>query len=106
MLDPFSLKFSELVQWSPYLISSIIYLPYCTLQLKKVEEGLKLVGVPSKEQFDAITVKVEQVYKEWSAEASGQIPIREKIVSDFDQFLKTIDGCESESCVVQAHVVW
>lgn len=60
---------------------------------------MKLVGLPSKEQFDAITVKVEQVYMEWSAEACGQIPLREKIVSDFDQFLKTIDGCESESCV-------
>jgi len=70
------------------------------VQLKKVEEGLKLVGLPSKEQFDAITDKLEQVYKEWSAELCGQIPLREKIVSDFEQFLKTIEGCESESYVV------
>ena len=67
--------------------------------MKKIEEGLKLVGTPSKEQFDAITVKVEQVYLEWSAEACGQIPVREKIVSDFDLFLKTIDGCDGISCV-------
>ena len=68
-------------------------------QLKKVEEELKLVGSPNEEQFDAITVKLQQVYNEWSAEACGQLPVREKIVSDFQEFVQRIKGCEGSYCV-------
>lgn len=46
------------------------------------------------EQFDAITVKLQQVYDEWSAEASGQHAVRQKIVSDFQEFVQKIEGCE------------
>ena len=60
-----------------------------------MDEELKLVGSPNEEQFDAITVKLQQVYNEWSAEACGQLPVREKIVSDFQEFVQKITGCES-----------
>ena len=53
------------------------------------------MGSPNKEQLDAITVKLQQVYDEWSAEACGQQSVREKIVSDFQEFVQRIKGCES-----------
>ena len=56
------------------------------------------MGSPNEEQFDAITVKLQQVYNEWSAEACGQLPVREKIVSDFQEFVQKITGCESKRC--------
>ena len=62
--------------------------------MKKVEEALKLVGSPNEEQFEAITVKLKQVYDEWSAEACGQQTMREKIVSDFQEFVQQTKGCE------------
>ena len=79
--------------------------------MKKVEEALKLVGSPNEEQFDAITVKLQQVYDEWSAEACGQQTVREKIVSEFQEFVQSIKGCESNlsvhvysySCIILAH---
>ena len=52
------------------------------------------MGSPNEEQFDAITVKLQQVYDEWSAEACGQQTVREKIVSDFQEFVQSIEGCE------------
>ena len=52
------------------------------------------MGSPNKEQFDAITVKLQQVYEEWSAEASGQQTVREKVVSDFQEFVQQTKGCE------------
>ena len=63
-------------------------------QLKKVEERLKLVRSPNEEQFDVITAKLQEVYDEWSAEACGQQTVREKIVSDFQEFVQQTKGCE------------
>ena len=63
-------------------------------QLKKVEEELKLVGLPNEEQFDAITAKLQEVYDEQSAEACGQRTVREKIVFDFQEFVQQTKGCE------------
>ena len=53
------------------------------------------MGSPNEEQFDTITVKLQQVYDEWSAEACGQQTVREKIVSDFQEFVRSIKGCKS-----------
>ena len=53
------------------------------------------MGSPNKERFDAITAKLQEVYDEWSAEACGQQTTREKIVSDFQDFVQRIKGCES-----------
>ena len=53
------------------------------------------MGSPNEERFDAITVKLQQVYDEWSAEGCGQQTVREKIVSDFEEFVQSIKGCES-----------
>ena len=52
------------------------------------------MGSPNEEQFDAITVKLKQVYDEWSAEACGQQIVREKIVSEFQEFVQQTKGCE------------
>ena len=49
---------------------------------------------PNEEQCDGITVKLQQVYDEWSAEACGQQTMREKIVSGFEEFVQSIKGCE------------
>ena len=50
---------------------------------------------PNEDRFDAITVKLQQVYDEWSAEACGQQTVREKIIADFQEFVQSIKGCES-----------
>ena len=55
---------------------------------------MKLGGSPSEEQFDAITAKLQEVYDEWSAEACGQQTVREKIVSDFQEFVQQTKECE------------
>ena len=52
------------------------------------------MGSPNEEQFDAITVKLQQIYDEWSAEGCGQQTVREKIVSDFEEFVQKTIGCE------------
>ena len=51
-------------------------------------------------QFDAITVRLQQVYDEWSAEACGQLTMRKKIISEFQTFVQKIEGCESNFCVL------
>ena len=63
------------------------------------------MGSPNEEQFDAITVKLQQVYDEWSAEACGQQTVREKIVSDFEEFVRSIEGCESNSVDIFMHYI-
>ena len=58
------------------------------------------MGSPNEEQFEAITVKLQQVYDEWSAEACGQQAVREKIVSDFQEFVQQTKGCEGIYCFI------
>ena len=62
-----------------------------------------MLGSLNEEQFDAITVKLQQVYDEWSAEGCGQQAMREKIVSDFEEFVQSIKGCESNFARIAIH---
>ena len=62
------------------------------------------MGSPNEDRFDAITVKLQQVYDEWSAEACGQQTVREKIVSDFEEFVRSIKGCKSTEYLNSASV--
>ena len=62
------------------------------------------MGSPNEEQFDAITVKLQQIYDEWSAEGCGQQTVREKIVSDFEEFVQKTIGCEGIYYAKQKHL--
>ena len=64
------------------------------------------MGSPNEEQFDAITVKLQQVYDEWSAEACGQQTVREKIVSDFEEFVQKTKRCEGILYIWCRFVIW